>query len=174
MLKTHNLEEDPKLFCEECEVEASDNVCPHIADHQLHRIIEKKSNKIRLSPRSGDRAPRLCQFQPCRNGIKCFYPHGDKEFQLWSDMKYINDAVYNPRPKSPKPQLAPKMCTNMTEKGRCSYKEKCDYAHSEGELKKWKEQFDKDNKSKYKSLIHLVLNTIIEYEPKIEEVKVSL
>ena len=153
MLKAHNLE-DPKLYCEECEVQVINNMCPINGDHQLRRIIiEKGSNKIRLSPRSGDYVPRLCQYQPCKKELKCSYPHGDKERQLWSDMKYINDVVHNPRPNPPKPQLAPKMCSNMTQKGQCQYKGNCDYAHSEGEFKKWKEQFDKDNKSKYKSLI---------------------
>ena len=134
MLKTLNLEEDPKLFCEECEIEAIKNVCPNNKDHQLLQIIEKGSNKIRLSP-------RLCLYQPCSRGLKCFYPHGDWEYYLWSDMKYINDVVYNPRPKPLKSKLPLKMCTTMMQKGQCQYKN-CDFPHSKVEYKKWKEEHD--------------------------------
>ena len=165
-------------MCVVCRYQVSHHRCPRNGAHELRWIKEKETKNIvvRLESFSVDKDPIKCTQHARNKCIKpnCPFAHGDLEYHLWSDMKYINDVVYNPRPKPPKPQLAPKMCTNMTQKGRCQYKENCDYAHSEGEFKKWKEQFEKDNKSKYKSLIHLALNTIIEYEPKIEEVKVSL
>ena len=144
MFKTYDLEEDPKLFCEECEDEVNDNVCRNNEDHQLLQIIEKGSNKIRLSPCSGDNVPSPCSDQPCSNGLRCFRPHGDTEYKLWKDMKYISYVVHNPRTEPPKPELPLKMCTKMMEKGRCPYKN-CDYAHSKGEYKKWKKFHDSED-----------------------------
>ena len=56
---------------------------------------------------------------------------------IWRDEAEIRRAVVAPR-EEPIEVRNPVMCKFMTKSGRCDFKEKCKFAHSDRELQLWK------------------------------------